>query len=333
MKTGKIHIIFLFLLLPLVFKGQQYPLTTQYLFNPYALAPSMAGVTGFSEIFLNYRAVWTGVDGNPRTMRFNGFGDIYNQKLWLGGSMYMDKTDILGRFNATLSLTYKLKLYNEQFLYLGGWANFYQNIVNYTDAVGVDPNDPLFSDPSKIAASKFNAGFGINYQWRDLNVGFAFPTLFNNNHEVKNGQGIIFAFKREFLFHVSYLFSLNENCGLQTYAVFRKTVNEPLSMDLSAMFIIKHRFWTGLLFRNSGVIALNLGGNIVGGLVFNYSYEIGVGKMNLQSGGSHEITLGWRFGYKSNKYFNNYKSKRKTEKQKNNYRNNYPPIYDYYIKK
>ena len=56
--------------------AQQFPLTTQYLFNPYALTPSMAGVTGYSEIFLNYRSEWTGIEGHPQTFRMNTFGNI-----------------------------------------------------------------------------------------------------------------------------------------------------------------------------------------------------------------------------------------------------------------
>jgi len=333
MKLRRIYISFLILTLSLSAFAQQYPLTTQYLFNPYALTPQLAGATGYSELFMNYRADWTGIDGHPRTFRMNGFGNLAKHKWWLGGEMFFDKTDILSRFKMNLSLSYKLRVDNNQFLYFGIWGSFYQNVVNYLDAIGIDPNDPVLSDPTKITASKFNGGFGISYNWRDLYLGFSFPTLFQNRYEVDNGNGILFAFKREFLFHASYLFTLNKNWYLQAYSVFRKTVNDPLSFDISLMAIVAQRFWFGALFRKGGVLALNLGGNLVGGLVFNYSYEIGIGGINSGSAGSHEITLGWRFGFKNkkNKYFRAFDKNNKYNEQKprNPFRDDYPPIYDF----
>ena len=328
-----LYILMLWLILSFTLKAQQYPLSTQYLFNPYALTPQLAGATGYSELFLNYRADWTGIDGHPRTVRLNTFGNLWQHKLWLGGELYLDQTDILGRFKANLSLSYKLRVQNEQFVYFGVWGSFYQNVVRYNDAIGVDPGDPAFTDPENITASKFNGGFGISYNWRDLYVGFSFPTLFQNKYEIDNGSGILFAFKREFLFHASYLIGLGENWDLQAYSVFRKTVNDPLNYDLSLMAIVVQRFWFGAMYREGGVVALNLGGNLVGGLVLNYSYEIGVGGVNSYSSGSHEVTLGWRFGFKGKdkKYFrsNNTDHRYNEQKPRNVFRDDYPPIYDF----
>ncbi len=325
--------ILLLVLMSWQLRAQQYPLTTQYLFNPYALTPQLAGATGFSEMFMNYRADWTGIEGHPRTFRMHGFGNLYQHKMWLGGEVYLDKTDILARFKANLSLSYKLRVQNEQFLYFGVWGSFYQNVINYADAVGVDPGDPLFSDINKITASKLNGGFGISYNWRDLYLGFAFPTLFQNKYEIDNGSGITFAFKQEFLFHASYILNLNDTWDLQASSVFRKMVNEPLNYDLSLMAIVVQRFWFGALFRKGGALALNLGGNLTGGLVLNYSYEIGIGGVNSYSSGSHEITLGWRFGFKNkeHKYFRAYNKNNHYNEQKprNVFRDDYPPIYDF----
>jgi type IX secretion system PorP/SprF family membrane protein len=273
------------------------------------------------------------MDGHPRTLRFNGFGNISKHKWWLGGDMYFDQTDIIGRFKANLSLSYKLQVQNNQFLFFGIWGSFYQNIVRYSDAIGVDPSDPLFSDPARISKAKFNGGFGISYNWQDLYLGFAFPTLFQNRYEIDNGSGILFAFKREFLVHASYMFHLSKNWDLQAYSVFRKTVNDPLNFDLSLMAIVMKRFWFGALYRDGGMIALNLGGNLVGGLVLNYSYEIGVGGVASHTSGSHEITLGWRFGFKSkhNRYFDPYNvhNNYKEQKARKVFRDDYPPIYDF----
>jgi type IX secretion system PorP/SprF family membrane protein len=256
--------------------------------------------------------------------------------MWIGGEMYMDNTDIFSRFKASLSYTYKLKVQNEQFIYFGVWGSFYQNALNYANAVGVDPNDPLFKDITNITASKFNAGFGLNYSWKQFNIGFSIPTLFSSRQEVENNLGVTFNQKQEFLFHVSNIFRFSDNLDMQSWMVFRKTTNDPLNFEISAMFIYMKRFWSGLLFRKGGALGINLGGNLVKGLTFNYSYEIPVGGINARSGGGHEITLGWRFGSKSGKYFEYndeyYQNPRKTNYQPKS-RKNYPPIYDYRYRK
>ncbi len=335
MKSTRIHIILLLLLLSVTGFSQQFPLTTQYLFNPYALTPAMAGVTGYSEVFLNYRSDWTGIDGHPQTARFNASGNIYKHKMWLGGEMYLDNTDILSRFKASLSYTYKLKVQNDQFIHFAVWGSFYQNVINYTNAIGVDPNDPLFKDITSLVASKFNAGFGLNYSWRKMNVGFSIPTLFASRQEVIDGQGVSFNMRQEFLFHLSNIFTLSKNWDMQTYGVFRKTTTEPLNYELSVMFIFVQRFWTGILYRTGGAVGVNLGGNLVRGLAFNYSYEVPIGGINAHSGGSHEFTLGWRFGAKNNKFFENNKTYFSKERKvrKTNTNNNYPPIYDFQYRK
>lgn len=331
MKRAFLHImIFLFASVTVV-KAQQFPLTTQYLFNPYALNPAMAGYYGNPELFLNFRKDWTGITGSPRTFRANGFGNIHKKTMWLGGEIYSDKADVLNRFKLNLSYSYILQVQNEQYLYFGVWTTFYQNSVNLDGLSGVDPNDPLLVNQTKLNGSAFNAGFGINYNWRELNIGFAFPTLFGTHDEYVSDLN--FKMQREFLFHVSNMFRLNDKWQLQAYSVFRKTKNQPLNFEVSLMPVYLQRFWGGLLYRNGGVLALNVGGLVYRGFVFNYSYEIGVGGINSRSGGSHEISIGYRFNMEDDWWFGR-KSKNKEKykgKGKRKPRNlyGYPEIMDY----
>ncbi len=313
-------------------QAQQFPLTTQYLFNPYALTPERAGYYGHPAIYMNYRKDWTGINGSPKTFRINGFGNIYKEVMWLGGEIYTDKTDIISRFKANLSYSYILQVEDEQFLYFGVWTTFYQNTVRIDKLVGVDPNDPILKNQTKLNGTAANAGFGITYNWRDLNIGFAFPTLFDTKE--KYVSTLNFKVQRESLFYVSDMFILNEKWQLQTYAVFRKTKNEPLTFELSVMPVYLNRFWGGLLYRNGGALAINVGGHIYKGFVFNYSYEIGMGGINSQSGGSHEITLGYRFNFDGNKFFDHNGNKKKhfgRTKNRNNFYG-YPKIIDYRLK-
>jgi len=334
-KLQKYIIVLVFLLGFQVVYAQQLPTSTQYLFNPYALTPTLAGYTGYSEVFLNYRNNWTGINGSPRTFSANGFGNIYQDKMWLGGEIMTDKTDILSVFKANLSYTYKLKVENDQYLFFGVWTTFYQASVNTGGAIGVDPNDPLLQNGNKLNSSAFNAGFGINYNWRNLNIGFSIPSLFGLNADYVANTSFNYQVQRQYQFHISYLHEFNDRWQLQAINVFQKTGTEPIDVEFSLMVIYLKQFWTGMLYRNGGALALNIGGHIYKGFVFNYSYEIGLSGINNGSGGAHEITIGYRFNFSGNNYFQKKEDDCSVSRKKRKTTRNisYPEVQNYNLRK
>jgi type IX secretion system PorP/SprF family membrane protein len=338
MRRLKIHITLILILFGSGVFAQQFSHRTQYLINPYSLTPTLAGYTGYSEVFMSYRNDWTKIYGSPRTFSANGFGNIYQQKMWLGGEAVMDKTDILSTFKLNASYTYKLMVEDDQFLYFGVWGTFYQTSVNLGNSIGVDPSDPIFSDPSKLNSSAMNAGFGIHYNRNRFNLGFSIPSLFGSNDEYQ-GSAYKFKVQREAMVYSSYLFDMGELWQMQAYGVFRRTTNEPSILELSTLFIYQQQFWGGLLYRNSGALALNIGAYITRGFVFNYSYEIGMSGINQGSGGSHEIGIGYRFNFQDTNYFekkdaNSSKGKKSRRLKGRKYRQvAYPQLQDYNYKR
>ncbi len=302
MKKLLLHIILFVTLVGGTLHAQQFPLTTQYLFNPYALNPAMAGYFGYAEIHLNYRREWVNIPEGPKTFRINGFASIYQDKMWLGGEIYSDKTGAFSTFKASISYSYILQTGDNQQLFFGVWGNYFQNSFNVANATGFDPNDPLFQGRSTVNGSVFNAGFGIDYNWNDLNIGFAFPNAFTDN-KIPNTTTPDFNMQRELLFHVSNLFYLTDHWQILGSSVVRKTKNEPLLAEVSSMAIFNQQFWSGITYRNSGIVAINIGGYIAGGILFNYAYETGIAGASHISGGTHEITLSFRLGMQGSNYF------------------------------
>ncbi|MFA5417525.1 MAG: PorP/SprF family type IX secretion system membrane protein [Bacteroidales bacterium] len=338
MRRLKTHITLILILIGSGIFAQQFSHRTQYLINPYSLTPTLAGYTGYSEVFMSYRNDWTKIYGSPQSFSANGFGNIYQQKMWLGGEAVMDKTDILSTFKLNASYTYKLMVEDDQFLYFGMWGTYYQTSVNLSNSIGVDPEDPIFSDPSKLNSSAMNAGFGIHYNRNQFNLGFSIPSLFGSNDEYQ-GSAYKFKVQREVMVYSSYLFDMGDQWQMQAYGVFRKTTNEPSILELSTLFIYQQQFWGGLLYRNSEALALNIGAHISRGFVFNYSYEIGMGGINQGSGGSHEVGIGYRFNLQDTNYFE--KKDSNTSKRKKTYRSKgkkyrqvaYPQLQDYNYKR
>jgi type IX secretion system PorP/SprF family membrane protein len=304
MKKLITYLLFCWLFFGGALHAQQFPLTTQYLFNPYVLNQAMAGYYGYSEVHLNFRREWVNIQGGPQTFRATGFGAVYQDKMWLGGEVYADKLGAFSTFKASLSYSYILQTGDEQQLFFGVWGNYFQNSFNVANAVGIDPNDPLIANRSTINGNVFNGGFGLVYNWYDLNIGFAFPNMIADTH-IPNATTPDFSMQREFLVHVSNIFSINDQWQMMGEAVYRKVKNEPSVSELSAMAILNKQFWTGLTYRTSGVLAINIGGYVGGGILFDYAYELGTSGINRSSGGTHEISLSIRFGMSDSRYFEN----------------------------
>lgn len=333
MKLQKYIVSFILLFGLLEISAQQFQNSTQYLINPYSLSPTLAGHTGYSEAFLNYRNDWTRIAGSPRTFSVNGFGNIYKQKMWLGGEILSDKTDILSVIKLNLSYTYKLQVENDQYLYFGIWTTFYQASVNIGNGVGIDPNDPVIQNKNKLNSSALNAGFGINYSWRNFNLGISMPVLFGPSNKYEANSTFKYKVERQFQFYISNLFKFNDVWNLQTYGVFQKTADEPTSIEISAMGIYLGRLWSGLLYRNGGVLAINIGGHIYKGMVLNYSYEIGTGGINKGSGGSHQITIGYRFNFFGNNYFGTTETTSSRRRGRRTGNISYPEVEDFKFRK
>lgn len=291
--------------------GQQFPLTNHYLFNPYSLSPTFAGSRGAGEFFFNYRKDWLNFNPAPETFRFNTNFHIGNN-MYIGAEAFLDKVDILERFKGSLSYTYRLQMARSQFLHFGIWGSVYQNTINIDNIYG-NPDDPLLRNLDQLSKMTYNTGFSLIYFNQNFNVGFGMPTLIRTKDAyLMESQGN-FAFEQEFLFHISNTFNLSGEVQLMPFVVVRHTSHQPTIIDVSASFIFSERFWLSGLYRNNQMISLGVGGELFNTMNLNYSYEVGLGGIHYRSGGTHEITLGFRFA----SYSSGDVRERKQPKQKN----------------
>jgi len=297
-------LLFLFLFVTTgIMQAQQFPLTDHYVVNPYALNQSMAGYYGSSELHMDYRREWNKFSSGPQTFSLNGFGNLYHDKLWLGGSTYLDNSGLISVFKLNMSVSYILQTGENQQLFFGVWGSYYQSSIDLMNLVDVDPNDPLLQNRDKLNGSTFNVGFGVDYNFNNLNVGMAMPNAVRDPYLLKTSDQVHFNFQQEFLFHLSNLFYINDQWQMQGMGVVRKTANEPGNLDLSATAIYQDRFWMGTLYRSTGTLSLYVGGCLNGGWVLGYYYDMGLGGVNKYGGGSHEISLSFRFGMLDNRFF------------------------------
>lgn len=271
---------------------QQLPFTTHYTVNPYTLNPAFAGTENRSQLFLNYRHDWASIPGSPRTYRMNGYGQLANN-LFIGGELMSDLADVFYRFKAGVSVSYRLQLASNQYLSFGLAGHLFQSVIRLDQSVIQDSDDPVLRDLDRMLRSNFNTSFGLVYQADEFTIGFGMPVMIRTKEAYWSENSHRFAYERAYNLYLSNRFEIDASWDFTPIILVQKTINQPTTVDLSAMFRYERQFWAGFHYRNSMVFGLNAGFKLINGILFHYSYEFGGGELLAQSGGTHEISIGW----------------------------------------
>jgi len=274
--------------------AQQFPIMDQYLVSPSSLAPSFAGKDYPFEAFLTSRIEWTNVPGHPFIGALNLSGTLPHH-MGIGGNILYNKAGPLENLTINLGMAYHLKIAQDHMLHFGLNGAYYQNVLDLTNAVVRNPNDPLLSGLNSISENYFNVGTSLLYSWKTLDACIAFPLLFNNKsfyHEESIYQNVL-TMDRNFLVYLGYSLLTKSDWSAKFSFLYRKTQFTPWSFDVTARAFYKDIAWMGLIYRKYNIIGVTGGMNIAKGLIFNYTYEYSPTAMMGKSSGTHEISLGY----------------------------------------
>ena len=156
---------------------QQTPIYSQYFLNPYLFNPSKVGASEYTQAFFFYRNQWAGVEGSPETQALTIDGKLKNEQVAVGVSFFNDITNIIGRTNGSLTGAYRFKVAEDQQVSFGMSLQLVQNRIYFDRIVVDDIDDPnLLNEQSQQTA--FDANFGLSYEWKRIEFGFAVDQLF-----------------------------------------------------------------------------------------------------------------------------------------------------------
>jgi len=302
MKTFFKMFIITALLLTKYCVAQQMPISNQYIINPYSLSPSFAGLRNSPELFADFRKEWSGILGSPKTSYASFFAPL-NERVWLGGSIINDQTDIISNISANFSYTYHLTAWQEHNFSFSLWGSVFHSVVDLTDVIVKDPNDPVISGKQELVGTSINAGTGILYHYKNLYTGIVIPTLLSRHTIVDSEDNNRFLVReRSFIFHISSILDLNNSWYIEPYFVHRSTKHSPSVYDVAFLIRNDKKYWFGALLRNGGVFGLNIGATIAESMVLNYSYETSAKGMLSKSSGTHEFSIGYYIYFQAKEY-------------------------------
>ncbi|TPN86018.1 PorP/SprF family type IX secretion system membrane protein [Aquimarina algicola] len=323
-----LYVLFLALISQCVLSQEGIPVYSDYLSdNLYLVHPSMAGASNANKIRLTARKQWFDVSNAPNLQTLN-VNFRLGEKSGMGAIMYRDEN---GRFSQTgfyLTYAYHLLFSRDRtdlnMLSFGLSAGFIQSNL---DIRGLD--DPVDPDPVILDRVQkdgyYNVDFGMSYHFLEWYAHFTvkniLPTtrdIFDNNTPIQESDN-----QRRYLFSLGYLLSLNESWSLEPSILYQAT-DETQESTIDANLKVYREFgfgtlWGGLSYRRSfdgaefsqdGTTVESqrlqyftpfLGVNYKKWLV-GYTYSYQSNSVVLDNGGFHQITLGYDFGKRKERW-------------------------------
>lgn len=285
-------IIILIVLIPTAVFGQQFPFMEGYSVNPFTLSPAFAGIHNPKTLFIDYRSDWTGLDGGPRTYVLS-----YNDKIGkvgFGGRFIYDKTDIFKQTLVLGTYTYEVNISGDHFVSFGLSLGFFRNSIDlskyYNDPSYVEDVALMYGrEQSKI---KFATDISALYRYRDAEAGILFSNVMFGTVKYANVD-MTYKPLKNYLLHASYNFAVNNSWDIKPMLILRGGQHVPILFEIAPTVTWNKRFWGNMLLRTGGIYGVGVGGEVVNGLLINYSFNLS-SNVALNTFNSHQVTLGVR---------------------------------------
>jgi len=278
-----------------------FPVYSQYLQNGLVINPAYTGTREVLSGFLSYRMQWIGTSGAPLLQSLSFHSPMKNDKVALGMmAQFMQygttkSTSIYGNY------AYHIKLKKGKISFgLKGGVDL--SNTDYTGLLLNDPDDPVFktNDQSLVLP---NFGAGVYYFTDRLFAGLSIPS-FLNYRRTSSGSAVPYhSFSQyEFLVSAGALIPISPVLKFKPSILIDYSLDETQQLkqfDINGNFIIADLIWAGASWRMSeqvlvGIIQVQVNHQ----LMFGFSYDYPVGRMNSYSKGSTEFILRYEFRYK-----------------------------------
>lgn len=292
----------------------QDPEFTQFYANPIYLNPALAGSHGCPRLNMNYRNQWPSLSGAfvTSTVSYDQFVDPIS-----GGIAVMLVNDMAGKNtintnSINLAYSYHMKVTHDFSILIGAQASWTQKFLNWNKLTFGDQIDP---HSGFVYASKdlprglllengwgtkgfFDVSAGIVAYSKHFYVGFAAKHLNAPNESLIADQSILPA---RFTGHIGANIPFGGQSKYQNSTSISPNIIYTYQrgyQQTNMGLYIKHNVVTaGVWWRPYDSFILSIGVEN-GAMTFGYSYDLTTSKLTNASGGSHELSLAYRFACK-----------------------------------
>lgn len=256
--------------------------------------PAMAGARENGFVGASYRTQWSGISGSPKTITAFGSFNLPEQKIGVGGYLFNDVTGPTSKTGVVASFSKHILLKDGAKFSIGIEARAQQFSIDkdkLAQSLGTDP--VLGAGENKF---KFDAGMGIAYVGKRLEIGFSTLQLVQSKLGFYSGTGTrdeIGKLYRHYYLHGGYKLNLDERTTVLPNVLFIYLPNAPLEFQATARVEHNELFWWGLGFRSRQGIMVSAGLNINKKFSFGYAFDVYKTPVSVFDGGgnAHEFLL------------------------------------------
>ena len=289
-----------FLLLSVGMNAQQDLQFTQFVQNKMLFNPGFTGNRESICLDVLHRSQWVGVDNAPTTQNFNVNLPV---RFLHGGIGLVITNDQIGFFQditVGLAYGYQREVGNGK-LGVGLMVDFKNKAL--TSGEWLAPDGSSGGTDVSIAANQSTAltpdlSFGVYYENERWWAGLSSSRLIEGEFQLGNQVGSSAAFrgKRHYYLMGGYNWAIpNTNWELMPAVLAKSDLSAPFTVDVNVNALYNKRIWGGVSYRTQDAISAQAGVYVLPALKLGYSYDHTLSDISAQSGGSHEVMLGYCF--------------------------------------
>jgi type IX secretion system PorP/SprF family membrane protein len=286
------------LLLSTTISAQQDKLLTHFMYDKMSLNPGATGIDDGICATSLYRNQWDKVNGAPNSAILNVEANM--NRFFPGGigiSLYHDAIGFAKQNNALLNYSYPIEIGNAGILGIGVGVG----IINY----GMNPdwvppttlNDPTL--PTSFAATNLDLNFGAYFKGNDFYAGLSSTHLSETllkQSVIVSGATLSQSYQTARHYYLMGGYKMRNVAGGDIDAnLLVRTDLVKVSADINARYIYQDKYYGGLTFRTSDMVAVMLGYMPMKDLTIGYSYDLTLNKLASVSLGSHELLVKYCF--------------------------------------
>jgi type IX secretion system PorP/SprF family membrane protein len=279
-----------------------YPVYSQYLQNGLLINPAYAGSRGALSAFLSYRMQWMGIPNAPVFQTISLNAPMKNDKVGLGLMAEFMQFGFTKSQSVYASYAYHIKLSKGKISFglKGGFDR--SNTVYPSDRFLTVPGDKVFVNNSPYFLP--NVGAGVYYFSDKLFAGLSVPSFlsYRKNSSTSSVEAYHSFSKYDLVFSAGGLITFSQVFKFKPSVLIDYSLEKTkklTQLDINGNFIIGDLIWIGGSWRTSEQVAVGiLQVQLNPQLMFGFSYDYPVGRMNNYSQGSSEFILRYEFGYK-----------------------------------
>lgn len=307
--------------------AQQEGQFMQMVNNPYLLNPAAGGMTKVVQLELGIRNQWMGYAHGPQSYILSGHSRIKvgennvleeyapskasffkspsitgrEIKHVVGGMMLNETIGPFNRLNLQGSYAVHMPLYKDITIGAGLSAGFSSFGIIQDRVILYDQDDNYMQFlGSSVGQNIFNMNGGLIVYHPKFMVGFSTLQMLNND-VVFSGTETESKFNRHYYLMANYGFALNSSpIEIRPTIITKFAQNTPLNVNAALKLTYNDAIWAMAGYRTSGSLTFQIGANLVKQIYLSYGYEHGIGKLQVQGNGTHEVHIGYYIGRKRN---------------------------------